>query len=66
MIARQINSPYTSSYSLKNNNNSQNFMLYGVFDGHGGAACSQFIEKNIATFVQNNKLLITDPKKCIQ
>lgn len=41
-------------------------MLFGVFDGHGGSACSTFIEKNLPTFLQNNKSLINNPKACLE
>ncbi|KAK9235526.1 phosphatase 2C-like domain-containing protein [Lipomyces kononenkoae] len=30
--------------------------FYAVFDGHGGSECSEFLERNLATYIENSDL----------
>lgn len=41
------------------------FSLFGVFDGHGGHNCAEFIQTRLARFVGSNKYFPSDPAKAL-
>ena len=39
--------------------------FFGVFDGHGGAICADFLRDNLHNFVIQNEHFPYDPKEAI-
>ena len=54
---------FTESYKANSRNedrylidtSSEEYHLFGVFDGHGGTECSKYIEQNIADFIRKER-----------
>ena len=39
--------------------------FFGVFDGHGGSICAEYLRDNLHTFVIKNEHFPQDPKQAI-
>ena len=39
--------------------------LFGIFDGHGGTGCAEFLKNNLYNYIIKNKQLLTDSKEAI-
>ena len=39
--------------------------FFAVFDGHGGAKCSEFIKENLYQILSYHKNIITDPSSAL-
>lgn len=40
--------------------------FFGVFDGHGGAACADYLRDNLHNFVVQNDKFPMDPEQAIK
>ena len=48
-----------------NSNPNNPVYFYGLYDGHGGARCAEFLKQNLHNYILNDSELLTDTKNVI-
>ena len=57
---------YQKTYTVNNKQISPNISYFGIFDGHGGDACSNFLKDKLDSFIFNSKFFPAYPIQAIK